>query len=358
LGRKKGALSSPRALQRSLPASTPLSRTRELRPLEESRLWSSDLIRPAANLQQVFSAFLLDQRSEHTRRAYENDFKRFVQFLLLREAEKGPSLVDRNLLIAFKDHLLSEGLEHSTVDRHLASLRSWLGWLTDEGYFERNPAQSVRLLNSKRLSRTVGLSDEEVRKLLALPDLTTRSGILHFAILNVLLYGGLRRSELCFLRTTNLGVERGVPILKLRGKGNRERLIPLQDHVASAIRHYLRAERKNPQEDQILFTPVKNNRTGILAKALDSSSVFYVVKKYAKMAGIQQRISPHSLRATAISNARDRLVPDRAIQEFAGWANPDMITRYDKRKTSIEKSAALAIRYGVEEEIEKDLASR
>jgi len=297
----------------------------------------------------------MDQRSDHTRRAYETDFKRFVKFLLVREEEKGPVPLDRNILIAFKDALLGEGLEHSTVDRHLASLRSWLGWLTDEGYFERNPALSVRLLNSRRLSRTAGLSDEEVRKLLALPNLTTRSGVLHFALLSVLLYGGLRRSELCSLRTSNLSVERGTPLLKLRGKGNRERLIPLQPLVAQAIRHYLKVERKDVTQDQILFTPVKNNRTGVLDKALDSSSIFYLVKKYARAAGIQGQVSPHSLRATAISNARDRQVPDRAIQEFAGWANPDMITRYDKRKTTIEQSAALAIRYGSEDLIPKEL---
>ncbi len=64
------------------------------------------------------------------------------------------------------------------------------------------------------------------------------------------------------------------------------------------------------------------------------------------MAGIQKRVSPHSCRATAISNARDREAPDRAIQEFAGWSSPEMIVRYDKRKTAVEKSAAHMISYG------------
>jgi integrase len=77
--------------------------------------------------------------------------------------------------------------------------------------------------------------------------------------------------------------------------------------------------------------------------------IFYIVTRYAKLAGVANRVSPHSCRATAISNARDHNVPDRAIQEFAGWANPDMITRYDKRKSSVENSAAHAIRYGKEE---------
>jgi integrase len=77
--------------------------------------------------------------------------------------------------------------------------------------------------------------------------------------------------------------------------------------------------------------------------------IFYIVTKYAKLAGIAHRVSPHSCRATAISNARDHNVPDRAIQEFAGWSTTNMITRYDKRKSSIEKSAAHAIHYGADD---------
>jgi integrase len=101
--------------------------------------------------------------------------------------------------------------------------------------------------------------------------------------------------------------------------------------------------------DQPLFMPIRNNRTGALLKELDPSMIFYIVTKYAKLAGIAHRVSPHSCRATAISNARDHNVPDRAIQEFAGWSTTNMITRYDKRKSSIEKSAAHAIQYGAED---------
>src|SRR6185312_13425713 len=98
--------------------------------------------------------------------------------------------------------------------------------------------------------------------------------------------------------------------------------------------------------DEYLFIPLRNNRTGVLNKSLDPSMIFYIVTRYAKLAGISNRVSPHSCRATAISNARDHHVPDRAIQEFAGWASPDMITRYDKRRTAVEDSAAHSISYG------------
>ena len=74
--------------------------------------------------------------------------------------------------------------------------------------------------------------------------------------------------------------------------------------------------RRDLRRDEPLFSPRRNNRTGVLGKALDPSTVFYIVTRYARTAGVANRVSPHSCRATAISNARDHNVPDRAIQDY------------------------------------------
>ena len=312
-------------------------------------LKTTQLLRPEEGLKQSIEGFLLDQRSPHTRRAYGKDLKRFIQFLIARKQDKGIERIDRLLIIAYKDSLLSEGLEHTSVDRHLATLRSFFRWLVDDGKIEKSPAEGVRFLNPKKLSTTIGFSDEEVRKVLAIPDHHTRIGALHHAALSVLFYCGLRRSELCSLRTSNVSTERNHPILRLRGKGNAERLIVIPPSAWASLTHYLKISRKDLREDQFLFTPIRNNRGGgELNKGLDPSMIFYIVTKYSKLAGIANRVSPHSCRATAISNARDHQVADRAIQEFAGWASPDMITRYDKRKNAVENSASLSIKYGRE----------
>jgi hypothetical protein len=140
-------------------------------------------------------------------------------------------------------------------------------------------------------------------------------------------------------------------VIRLRGKGNAERIIVLIPPVWNAIKHLFLITRRDISVDQPIFMPIRNNRTQDLNKPLDPSMIFYIVTKYAKLAGVVNRVSPHSCRATAISNARDHHVPDRAIQEFAGWASPDMITRYDKRRSSVEDSAAHAIVYGAENRI-------
>ncbi|NDG84942.1 MAG: hypothetical protein EBX52_07890 [Proteobacteria bacterium] len=305
-----------------------------------------NLARPSESLRKSIESFLLDQRSEHTRRAYSKDIKRFMGYWLDRRARTGVASLDRGLVIGYKDHLLSEGLEHTTIDRHLASLRSFFRWLVEDGVIEKSPAENVRFLNPKRESRTKGFSDEEVIKVLKLPDPHTRSGSLHLAVLMVLFYCGLRRSELCDLRTSSIQQERGYRFFRLRGKGNAERIVVILDPVWNAIRHYTRMVRKDLAVEQPLFTPIRNNRTDRVNKPIDSSLVFYIVRKYARLAGIAHRVSPHSCRATAISNARDHNVPDRAIQEFAGWSTTTMITRYDKRKSSLEKSAVHSIDYG------------
>ncbi len=312
-------------------------------------LSTQDILKPNDQIRLSIEAFLLDQRSPHTRLAYGKDLKRFVKFLHLRNHEQGFESINRTLLIAYKEFLLSEHLEHTTVDRHLATLKSFFKWLVEDGHLFKSPADGVRFMNPKRMSTTIGFSDEEVKKMLTLPNLHSRSGALHYAILMVLFYCGLRRSELCSLKMESLGTERNQRVVRLRGKGNAERMIVVIPPVWNAIRYYLFISNRDLQSDGYLFSPIRNNRTGILDKPLDTSMIFYIVRKYARLAGIANRVSPHSCRATAISNARDHQVPDRAIQEFAGWSSPDMITRYDKRKSTIENSAAHSISYGHED---------
>ena len=321
-------------------------------PKAQGEINLNEFLHPSEALRSSLEGFILNQRSDHTQKAYTKDIGRFLKFLARRKHQQalgGEELLTRTVFIAYKSALLEEKLEHTTVDRHLATLRSLCQWLEEDGLLNKNPMRQIRFLKPKRLSKTQGFSDTEVKKILTLPNLHTRTGAQHYAILMILFYCGLRRGELCQLRTSQLGVEQEHRVLRLRGKGNKERVIPLIRAVWNAIQYFFMITGKRPGEDQFLFTPIRNNRSGVTQKPLDPSMIYYIVTKYADLAGVANKVSPHSCRATAISNARDQQVSDRAIQEFAGWSSPDMITRYDKRKTAVKNSAAHAIRYGTQD---------
>jgi integrase/recombinase XerD len=352
--RKKKA-SSPRALSSERGLEVQKEPSLSTSPsLVQGRPRFSSLLHPDEKIKNSMEGFFLDLRSEHTRKSYSKDLKRFLKYLAVRKNERGDLELDRSAIIGFKDYLNQEGLKSSTIDRHLAMIKSFCSWLTEDGIFDKNPAASVRFLRERKFSTTEGFSDDEVVAMLQAPDLHTRSGALHYAILMVLFYCGLRRGELCSLRTGQLFREKDQVVLRLKGKGGHERMIPLVPKVVHAIEYYLNMVRKDLNEDRFLFTPVRDNRSvrPTIAghskskdRALDPSSIFYIVKKYAEKIGIRRKVSPHSCRATAISNARDHKVPDRAIQEFAGWTSPLMIVQYDKRKSILEHSAAYSINY-------------
>jgi len=243
-------------------------------------------------------------------------------------------------------------LQKSTINRKLAVVKSFLNWLKVNQYIGDNPAQLVKGYPQTQESSLKGLSDEETRKILEKPVLSSRAGSLHCAILHCLFYLGLRKGELIRLRMGDLDEERGVAVMKVRGKGHRVRILPITAVVRASLDHYFGACQRDSQDKEApLFTPTKNPRGGEVFKSLNPNAISYIVSRYAKKAGVLKPISPHSCRATCISNALDRRATHRSVQHMAGWSTPLMIQRYDKRREDLKNSAAFLIDYGEEESV-------
>ena len=299
--------------------------------------------------------FLANQISDHTRRSYETDLKQFFQFLEGRISAREIESLRPDHVILFRKYL-EEGrlngklMEKATVNRKLAVVKSFLNWLKMNQVIRDNPAQLVKGFPQTQESALKGLSDDEARKILNLPNRNTRAGALHGAVLHVLLYLGLRKSELLSLKMGDLTEERGVPVIKVRGKGHRVRILPITQQVKASLEHYFFACRRDKsQAEEPLFTPTKNPFSGQLLKKMHPHAITYIVVHYAKKAGILKKISPHSCRATCISNALDRKATQRSVQHLAGWSTPLMIQRYDKRREDLKNSAAFLVDYGAEE---------
>ncbi|NDC25431.1 MAG: site-specific integrase [Proteobacteria bacterium] len=117
--------------------------------------------------------------------------------------------------------------------------------------------------------------------------------------------------------------------------------------VKASLQHYFAVCRREPaHSESFVFTPTKNPLNGILDKPLGPNAITYIVAHYAKKAGVLQKVSPHSCRATCISNALDKKATHRSVQYLAGWSTPLMIQRYDKRREELKNSAAFLVDYG------------
>lgn len=295
--------------------------------------------------------FVQTQRSDHTRRAYEGDLKQFLGYL--RSEDLDPGSIDT--LLGYRDWLTQSkdkggaGLTRTTANRKFSTIRAFMTWLQGRGHLKENPALWVKNYRARTESPTQGFSDVEVAKILLLPNQKTPSGLMHALVLHILFYLGLRRSELVALKASHLGrvyrQNRTILTLRVPGKGDKERILPLPIVIVELLEKYMARKQISWGEDRYLFSPVRNNITHTKEKALHPAAIYYIVLKYARKAGVQNRVSPHSCRATCISNALDKAASHRSVQQMAGWSSPLMIERYDKRRTELEQSAVHVVNY-------------
>jgi integrase/recombinase XerD len=191
--------------------------------------------------------------------------------------------------------------------------------------------------------KTPALGDGQARALLDAPGSETEKGKRDRAILSVLLYHGLRREELCALRIKDIHARRGVPHLRVRGKGGKTRYIPLHPGTQGLVTDYLEASGHASDVDGALYRPVRNNLTGELGEAVTPDGVYKAVRGYAKAMGVE--IGAHALRATAATNALDNGADIAKVQEWLGHANIATTRIYDRRKTRPEDSPTFKVAY-------------
>jgi integrase len=164
------------------------------------------------------------------------------------------------------------------------------------------------------------------------------------AILSTLLYHALRREELCKLKVKDFRhARRGVPHLKVSGKGDKTRYLPLHPGTRALIHDYLEAAGHGDDDNGALFRPIRNNRTGTFDKAVTPDAVYKLVKRYSGLLGFE--IGAHALRATAATNALDNQADIAKFQEWLGHANIATTRIYDHRKSRPEDSPTFKVNY-------------
>lgn len=258
---------------------------------------------------------LLTQRglSPHTVDAYERDVENFFLFAaeVADESRENagmpfPSSQDIFLYLAW---MRARGNTGRTLARRLSALRAFFAYGVEEGEIANNPAALVETPHLPQNLPTV-LSREEMERLLALPDMETKHGQRERCMLELLYAAGLRVSELCSLTLGDLDLQTG--LVRIFGKGAKERLVPLHDLAVRLLGNYVRHWRP-------LFHPVGNHLfVSRLGHSLSRQFIWKRVKTLALEAGIRRPISPHTFRHSFATHLLEGGADLRAVQTLLG----------------------------------------
>lgn len=248
--------------------------------------------------------------SENTLEAYASDLAAFLDFLAERGA--GPGDADQDALFLYLMHERRRGLTSRSMARRLSALRGFFSFLHEERLVSASPAQ---YLENPKLPRRLPevLSLDEVGKLLAQPDTTDKLGARDRAMLELLYAAGLRVSELVNLRPLDYDPQTG--LLRIFGKGAKERLAPIHFAAQECLESYLRDWRPafSPREDKVFL-----NRSG---KGLSRVAVWKNIRRYALAAGIRRPISPHTFRHSFATHLLEGGADLRTVQILLGHAD-------------------------------------
>ena len=255
--------------------------------------------------------------SRNTVAAYRQDLDALRDFLEELETPlSGLRDEDVGLFVAW---LRRRGDATRTLARRLSSLRNFLAWCVDRGDLPANPAELVDTPKLPALLPEV-LTQDEIIRLLNAPDPTGKLGLRDRAMLELLYAAGMRVSELIELQPLDLDLQRGV--VRIFGKGSKERLVPLHDAAVMRMADYLRDVRP-------LFTPVEDrvflNRSGT---GLSRQGVWKLVKRYALEAGIRKAISPHTFRHSFATHLLEGGADLRSVQILLGHADMNATELY------------------------------
>jgi integrase/recombinase XerC len=264
--------------------------------------------------------------SEHTCRSYLSDLSHFEGFLsasgLFQPSQGGGvdlSRVDRDIIRVYLRALFRSNKRNS-IARKLASIRSFFQYLIREGIISANPAKGVSTPKTEQYLPNT-LTIDEVFRLLDAPDKSNLLGTRDGAILELLYSSGIRVGELTQLNCDDVDLELG--IIKVLGKGRKERIVPIGSKAVEAIRDYLGTRRSSSGngDQSPLFVNTRGGR-------LTDRSVNRVVGKYGRKCGLAKSIGPHALRHTFATHLLDAGAELRDIQELLGHVSLSTTQKY------------------------------
>jgi integrase/recombinase XerD len=250
--------------------------------------------------------------SDHTLAAYRADLKGVALFFKKRAVSLASA--QRQDLLSYLTQRVKAGARPRTTSRLLSSLRRFYQYLVREGRMQVDPSAQI---DAPKLGRPLpkALTEAEVDALLQAPDVKQFLGLRDRAMLELLYACGLRVTELVNLQVSQLNLRQGV--LRVVGKGNKERLVPLGEEAAEWIQRYVEEARPTLLRGRMSDAFFVTQR----GTAMTRQAFWYLIKRYAQRAGIVTGLSPHSLRHSFATHLLNHGADLRALQMLLGHSN-------------------------------------
>lgn len=266
------------------------------------------------NLIEQFESFLRIEKSlsERSVEAYRNDVYKLTEFLSQRHPAVTPSEIQMEDLRQFISHLHDLGIGNRTQARIISGIKAFFQYLVFDNQVDSDPAQLLEIPRIERKLPEV-LTVEEIDHIQQAIDLSQPEGHRNKAIVEVLYSCGLRVSELIHLRLSDLYKQE--KYIWVRGKGKKERLVPISDKALNEIDIYIQKYRNHltvkTEDENVLFLNRRGNK-------LTRVMIFTIIKRLAAAANLSKQVSPHSFRHSFASHLVDAGADLRAVQEMLG----------------------------------------
>lgn len=280
----------------------------------------------------IDALWLEEGLAANTLAAYRRDLRLFAQWLQEQAHEQHTTPAAADLLQAqeihiqqYQGHLFAKKNKATTANRRLTVLKRFYRWALRERQIKQDP--TLRLQAARTPPRMPKLmSEAQVENLLAAPDVQTPLGLRDRAMLELLYASGLRVSELVQIKLLNISLAEQV--LRITGKGNKERLVPFGDQAHDWLQRYLQEARPallGQKQTDAVFVTARGARAG---QAMTRAMFWQLVKKYAAQADIQIPLSPHSLRHAFATHLLNHGADLRVVQLLLGHADISTTTIY------------------------------
>jgi integrase/recombinase XerD len=250
--------------------------------------------------------------SNNTILAYKSDLKIFL--IWLHGYKKKLSNVDRIEINNYLAYRLDNGTSLSTIQRIITCIKSFYSFLFENNIIKSNPAQLIENPKKRRKLPTI-ITENEVMKLLEAPDVKTFKGLRDKSILELLYSSGLRISELLNVKINQISKEK--KFLKIKGKGNKERLVPIGSSAMNSLIVYLDTYRLNIKINNNIDILFVNENGSIITR----QACWEMIQKYASISLINKKISPHNLRHAFATHLLNNGADLRTVQMLLGHAS-------------------------------------